>query len=160
MSKQKLPKKNYSVDNVLDYLLASDDEVLGELDNYDDYDDNGDGKVDFDVYYEEDPIAEPEDTPDVLVQEQRPKRVRLIGPINSLDSALDESHYTEYAADIPKENLESKIDAKTYKWIKSTVGTGRPANIQYGLNFRSVDSSRHPYDYYTTPYIEKPGEVT
>ena len=54
--------------------------------------------------------------------------MRLIGPINSLDSALDESHYTKYAPDIPKENLESKIDAKTYKWIKSTVQTGRPTN--------------------------------
>ena len=129
MSKRKLPKKNYNVDDALDYLLASDDEVLGELDDDDDYDDNGDGNADFDVYYDEDPIAEPEDTPEVVVQEQRPKRVRLIGPINSLDSALDESHYTEYAPDIPKENLESKIDAKTYKWIKSTVRTGRPTNI-------------------------------
>ena len=44
-------------------------------------------------------------------------------------SALDESHYTEYAPGIPKENLKSKIDAKSYKWIKSTVPTGRPTNI-------------------------------
>ena len=120
MSKQKLPKKSYNVDDVLDYLLASDDEVLGELDDDDNDDDNGDGNADFDVYYDKDPTAEPEDTPE---------RVRLIGSINSLDSALDESHYTEYAPDIPKENLESKIDAKTYKWIKSTVRTGRPTNI-------------------------------
>ena len=36
MSKRNLPKKNYNVDDVLDYLLASDDEVLGELDDDDD----------------------------------------------------------------------------------------------------------------------------
>ena len=93
--------KNYNVDDALDYLLASDDEVLGELDD-DNYDDNGDDNADFDLWYDEDPIAEPEDTPEVVVQEQRPKRVRLIGPINSLDSVLDESDYTEYATDIPK----------------------------------------------------------
>ena len=55
--------------------------------------------------------------------------MRLIGPINSLDSKLVENHFTEYAPDIRKENLESKINAKTYKWIKSTVRTGRPTNI-------------------------------
>ena len=109
MSKRKLPKKNYDVDDALDYFLASDDEVLGELDDDDDdYDDNGDGNADLDVYYDEDPIAEPEDTPEVVVQEQRSKRAKPIGPINSLDSASDESHYTEYAPDIPKENLDSK----------------------------------------------------
>ena len=118
MSKRKLPKKTYNVDDALDYLLASDDEVLGELDDDDDYNDNGDGDAGFDVYYDDDPIAEPEGTPEIVVEKQRSKRVRLIGPINSLDSALDESHYTEYAPDIPKENLESKIDAKTYQWIK------------------------------------------
>ena len=102
MSKRKVLKKNYNVDDVLDYLLAPDDEVLGELDDdHDDYDDNGDSNADFDVYYDQDPIGEPEDTPEVVVQEQRPKLVRLIGPINSLDSVLDESHYTEYAPDIP-----------------------------------------------------------
>ena len=89
--------------------------MLGGLDNDDDYDDYGDGNANFDVYYDEDPIAELEDTPEVVIREQQPKRVRLIGPTNSLNSALDESHYTEYAPDIPKENLESKIDAKTYK---------------------------------------------
>ena len=39
----------------IDYLSALDDEVLGELDDDDDYDDNGDGNADFDVYYDEDP---------------------------------------------------------------------------------------------------------
>ena len=31
---------------------------------------------------------------------------------------------------------------------------------KYGLNFRSVGSSRRPYIYYTVPYTEKPVEVT
>ena len=100
MSKRKLPKKNQNVENALDYLLASDDEVLRDLDDDGDYDDNGYGSADFDVYYDEDTIAEPDDSSKVVVQEQRPKRVRLLGPINSLDSALDESHYTKYAPDI------------------------------------------------------------
>ena len=74
---------------------------MRDLDDDGDYDDNGYGNADLDVYYDEDTIAEPDDSSKVVVQEQRPKPVRLIGPINSLDSALDESHYTKYAPDIP-----------------------------------------------------------
>ena len=32
--------------------------------------------------------------------------------------------------------------------------------VKYGLNFRSLGSSRHPYIYYTVPYTRKPVEVT
>ena len=52
MSKRKLLKKSDNVDDALDWLLASNDEVLGELDDDDDYDDNGDGNADFDVYHD------------------------------------------------------------------------------------------------------------
>ena len=31
---------------------------------------------------------------------------------------------------------------------------------KYGLNFRSLSSSRHPYVYYTIPYTGKPEEIT
>ena len=39
-----------------------------------------------------------------------------------------------------------------------TYNKDKPA--KYGLNFRSLGSSRHPYIYYTVPYTGKPGEVT
>ena len=39
-----------------------------------------------------------------------------------------------------------------------TYNKDKPA--KYGLNFRSLGSSRHPYIYYTVPYTGKPVEVT
>ena len=40
----------------------------------------------------------------------------------------------------------------------TTYNKEKPA--QYGLHFRSRDSSRRPYIYYTVPYTRKPVEVT
>ena len=39
-----------------------------------------------------------------------------------------------------------------------TYNKDKPA--KYSLTFRSLGSSRHPYIYYTVPYIGKPVEVT
>ena len=39
-----------------------------------------------------------------------------------------------------------------------TYNEDKPAN--YGLNFRSLGSSRHPYIYHTVPFTGKPVEVT
>ena len=39
-----------------------------------------------------------------------------------------------------------------------TYNKDKPA--KYGLNFRSLGSSRRPYIYYTVPYTGKPAEVT
>ena len=39
-----------------------------------------------------------------------------------------------------------------------TYNKDKPA--KYGLNFRSLGSSRHPYVYYTIPYTGKPEKVT
>ena len=39
-----------------------------------------------------------------------------------------------------------------------TYNKDKPA--KYGLNFRSLGSSRRPYIYYTVPYTGKPVEVT
>ena len=66
-----------------------------------------------------------------VVQEERPKRKRNIGPIMSLHTSLDETNYDAFDRPIPKECLESNIDKTPYKWTDSTVSGGRcnAANI-------------------------------
>ena len=66
-----------------------------------------------------------------VVQEERTKRKRNIGPIISLDTSLDETNYDAFDPPIPEECLESNIDKTPYKWTVSTVSSGRcnAANI-------------------------------
>ena len=66
-----------------------------------------------------------------VVQEERPKRNRNIGPIMSLHTSLDETNYDAFDRPIPKECLESNIDKTPYKWTTSIVSSGRcnAANI-------------------------------
>ena len=66
-----------------------------------------------------------------VVQEERPKRKRNIGPKMSHDTSLDETNYDAFDPPIPEECLESNIDKTPYKWTASTVSSGRcnAANI-------------------------------
>ena len=52
------------------------------------------------------------------------------------------------------ETLYPKRGATSFK----TYNKDKPA--KYGLHFRSLGSSRHPYIYYTVPYTGKPVEIT
>ena len=132
MSKLTRNKVSYNVDEALHYLLESDEEDLGHLEDDSDGDsstDSGYNDVDnlisiatnvsipgFDQEAERGEFA---------VQEERPKFKRNIGPIMSLDTSLDETNYDAFDPPIPEECLESNTDKTPYKWTALTVSSGR-----------------------------------
>ena len=102
--------------------MESEEEDLGQL-----ADDN-DGDSSTDSEYNDDDnlvsIATNVSIPGVLqdaervefvVQEERPKCKRNIGPIMSLDTSLNETNYDAFDCLIPEEFLESNIDRTPYK---------------------------------------------
>ena len=122
MSKRTRNKVIYNVDKALSYLLESDEEDLGQLE------DDNDGDIGTDSEYNDDDslvsIATNVSIPGVdqdtervefIMQEERPKRKRNIGPIMSLDTFLDETNYDSFDPSIPEECLESNIDKTPYK---------------------------------------------
>ena len=66
-----------------------------------------------------------------VVQEERPKRKRNIGPIMSLDTSSDKSSYDAFDPPIHEECLESNIVKTPYNWIASIASSVRcnAANI-------------------------------
>ena len=117
MSKRTRNKVSYNFDEAVDYLFESDEEDLGRLG------DDNDGDSSTDSEYNDDDnlvsIATNVSIPGVdqdakrvefVVQEERPKRKRNIGPIMSLDTSLDETNYDAFDPPIPEESLESNID--------------------------------------------------
>ena len=91
MSKRTRNKVSYNVDEALDYLLESDEKELGQLE-----DDNG-GDSSTDSEYNDDDnlvsiatnvsmprVDQDAERVEFVVQEERPKRKRNIGPIMSL----------------------------------------------------------------------------
>ena len=65
----------------------------------------------------EEPTPSPQDW-------QKQKRTKV--PINSLETAIDESNYENYAPSVPKNSIKSEIDKVPYKWKKSVVSSGYP----------------------------------
>ena len=65
--------------------------------------------------------------------QNRQKRNQIKGPINSLETAIDENNYENYVQSIPKNSTESEIDKGLCKWKKSAVVRGFPntANTRY-----------------------------
>ena len=138
MSTRSRNKVSYNVDEALDYLLESDGEDLRQLED----DNGGDSSTNFE-YNDDDNIVltatnvsipgvdQDVERVEFVVQEERPKRKRNIGPIMSLDTSLDETNYDAFDPPIPEECLESNIDKTPYKWTASTVSSGRcnAANI-------------------------------
>ena len=122
MSKHTRNKVTYSVDEALDYLLESDEEDLGQLED----DNDGDSSTNSE-YNDNDnlvSIATNVSIPDAdqaaerlefAVQEERPKRKGNIGPIMSLDTSLEETNYDAFDPLIPEECLESNIDQTPFK---------------------------------------------
>ena len=123
MSKGTRNKVNYNVDEALDYLLESDEEDLGQLEG----DSDGDSSTDSE-YNDDDNLVSiaanfsihvvDQDVERVgfVVQKERPKRKRNIGPIMSLDTSSDKTTYDAFDPPIPEECLESNIDKTPYKW--------------------------------------------
>ena len=157
MSKRTRNKVSYNVDEALDYLLESDEEDLGQLE------DDNDGDSSTDSEYNDDDnlvsIATNVSIPGVdqdaervefVVQYERPKRKRNVGPIMSLDTSLDETNHDAFDPPIPAECLESNIDNTPYKWAASTVPSGRrnAANIMplRPRPQKGVHSKKEPID--------------
>ena len=59
-----------------------------------------------------------------VVQDERPKHKRKIGPIMSVDTSLDKTNYDAFDPPIPEECLESNIDI--------THTNGQPQRFQVG----------------------------
>ena len=137
MSKRTRNKVSYNVDEALDYLLESDEESLGQLEDDNDGDSSTDSEYnDANLFSIATNLSIPgadhdDERVEFVVQEERPKRKRNIGRIMSLDTSLDETNYDAFDPPIPEECLESNIDKTPYKWTASTVSSGRcnAANI-------------------------------
>ena len=122
MSKRTQNKVSYNFDEALDYLLESDEEHLGKLEDDNDGDSSTDSK-----YNDDDNLVsiatnvsipgvdQDVERVEIVVQEERPKHKRNIGPIMSLDTSLDETNYNAFDHSVPKECLESSIDKTPYK---------------------------------------------
>ena len=138
MSKHTRNKVSYNVDEAPGYLLESDEEGLGQLE------DDNDGDSSTDSEYNDDDnlvwivtnvsipgVDQDAEWVEFVVQEERPKLEKNIGFIMSLDTSLDKTNYDSFDLLIPKECLETNIDNTPYKCTVSTVSSGRcnAANI-------------------------------
>ena len=104
--------------------MESDEEDLSQFED----DNNGDRTTDS-RYNNDDNLSIPGVDQDAkrvkfVVQEEKPKRKRNIGPIMSLDTSLDETNCDAFDPLIPEECLESYIDKTPYKWTASPVLSG------------------------------------
>ena len=165
MSTRSRNKVSYNVDEALDYLLESDGEDLRQLED----DNGGDSSTNFE-YNDDDNIVltatnvsipgvdQDVERVEFVVQEERPKRKRNIGPIMSLDTSLDETNYDAFDPPIPEECLESNIDKTPYKWTASTVLSGRcnAANIMplYPRPQKRVLNKKEPIDISTNFFTD------
>ena len=122
MSKRTRNKVSYNVDEALDCLLESDEKDLGQLE------DDNDGDSSTDSEYNDDDnlvsiatnvsmprVDQDAERVEFVVQEERPKRKRNIGPIMSLNTSLGETNYDAFKPPIPEECLESNIEKTPYK---------------------------------------------
>ena len=122
MSKRTGSKVSYNIDETLDYLLESDEEDFGQLEN----DNDGDSSTNSE-YNDDDNLVssatnvsipgvdQDAERVEFIVQEERPKHKRNIGPIISLDTSLNETNHDAFDPLIPEECLESNIDKAPYK---------------------------------------------
>ena len=123
MSKRTRNKVSYNVDEALRCLLESDEKDLGQLE------DDNDGDSSTDSEYNDDDnlvsiaanfsihvVDQNVERVGFVVQKERPKRKRNIGPIMSLDTSSDKTTYDAFDPPIPEECLESNIDKTPYKW--------------------------------------------
>ena len=165
MSKRTRNKVSYNVDEALNYLLESDEEDFGQLEDDNDGDSSTDSK-----YNDDDKLVstatnvsipgvdQDVERAEFVVQEERPKRKRNIGPIMSLDNSLDEINYDAFDLPIPEECLESNIDKTPYKWTASTVSSGRcnAANIMplHPRPQKRVSNKKEPIDIWTNFFTD------
>ena len=54
------------------------------------------------------------------------KKKRTKGPINPLETAIDQNNHENCLPSIPKNSTESEIDEVPYRWEKSVVSSGCP----------------------------------
>ena len=137
MSKSTQNKVSYNIDEALNYLLESHEEDLGQLEDDSNSDSSTDSKYNDNVNFVSIAINvsipgldQDAEQMESVAQEERPKHKRSNGPIMSLDTSLDKTNYA-FDSPIREECLESNIDKIPYKWIASTVSSGRcnPASI-------------------------------
>ena len=132
MSKRTRNKVSYNVDEALRCLLESDEKDLGQLE------DDNDGDSSTDSEYNDDDnlvsiatnlsiprVDQDAERVEFVVQEERPKRKRNIGPIMSLDTSLDDTNYDAFDPPAREECLESNIDNTLHKWTASPLPSER-----------------------------------
>ena len=101
---------SYNVDEALDYLLESNEEGLGQLEDDKDGDSSTNAKYndDYDLFLIATNVSIPGFQQDAkrvefVAQEERPKPKRNIGPIMSLDTSLDETNCDAFDCPILEE---------------------------------------------------------
>ena len=138
MSKPTRNKISYNVDEAFAYLLESGEGDLGQIEDDNDSDSSTDSEhndddnlVSIAANVSIHVVDQDAERVEFVVQKERPKRKRNIGPIMSLDTSSDKTTYDAFDPPIPEECLESNIDKTPYKWTASTVSSGRcnAANI-------------------------------
>ena len=137
MSKCTRNKVSYNVDEALDFLLESDEEGLGQLEDDNDGDSSTDSEYnDANLFSIATNVSIPgvdhdDERVEFAIQEERPKCKRNIGPIMSLDTSLDDTNYDKFDPPIREEYLESNIDNTLHKWTASPLPSERcnAANI-------------------------------
>ena len=160
MSKRTRNKVSYNFDEALDYLLESDKDDLGQLEGDNDSDSSADSECNDDDSLVS--IATNVSIPGVdqdtervefVVQEERPKRKRIIGPIMSSDT-----NYDAFDTPILEECLESIIDKTPYTWTVSTISSGRcnAANIMplRPIPQKKVCNKKEPIDIWTNFFTD------
>ena len=123
-------KKRFTVEEAL--ALCMSDEDIGAIEDSD-----SEGE------YEELDIVNADAEPrQITAQVERQKKKRNVGPITSLDTALDGSNFTPFDPQIPPPTQESEIDNVQYKWVVSTSLTSGRNNVVNILERSEVQEGR------------------
>ena len=117
----------------IDFVLQSDDEDIDEVvDNNDptdssEYEENKNGNVTLIQNNEQGENLDTVEQCDTVKvsQVERAKKKRVLVPIKSLDTALDENNYDSYNPAILEKVLKNEINKVTYQWTATTNSTGR-----------------------------------
>ena len=113
-------RRSHNVDEALDFSFDLVDENQGNiLDNRDTSSSESKNKED-NLMVNIPPLDETFEELTLLSQD-RQKQKQTKGPINSLETSIEEHNYENYVPSIPKNSIQSEIDKVLYRWEKSAV---------------------------------------
>ena len=153
MSKRTRNKVSYNVDEALDYLLESDEEDLGQLED----DNDGDSSTDSEYNDDDNLVSIATNIFMPGVDQEMPSEWNLLYRQRD-QSVKDKTNYDAFDPPIPEECLESNIDKTPYKWTASAVSNGRcnAANIMplRPRPQKRVRNKKEPIDIWTNFFTD------